>query len=60
MKVPTWALTVGVIMILMGGCSTLSDYAQINTKENIRQQQEVIDELPDIMSLFRSKRWQSP
>ena len=47
MKVPTWAITVGVIMILLGGCSPLSDYSQINTKENIADQQEIMEKISE-------------
>ncbi len=41
MKIPTWAYVAGIWMILIGGCSLLSDYHSINIRE-INQTQQAL------------------
>ena len=45
MKLPTWALIVGIIMILFGGCGALNNVQKINAPKALEQQSDLMSEI---------------
>ena len=48
MKLPTWAIVVGVIMILFGGCGTLGNVQKIYMPQQLEMQKEMLEGFGDI------------
>ncbi len=45
MKLPTWALIVGITMIIFGGCGALNNIQKINTPKAMEQQSDIMSEI---------------
>jgi len=53
MEKPGWATFMGVIMILIGGCSALDNYGDTNTDKALEKQAELFDDMDMDMEVAR-------
>jgi len=49
MKLPSWALVVGVCLILFGGCSISSNIGKINSPDAFEFQEGLMDSMKDVV-----------
>lgn len=45
MKTPTWAIVVGILMLLFGGCGMLQDVQMINVRKMEKVRKEIVNEM---------------